>query len=147
MLPISSTTPSKSTIRHPELLCPEMRKKALEFCRKAEEHGIPVLIYCTYRSPEEQWLLYEQGRTKPGKIVTWTRKGKHNAQDGQGRPASRAFDCVPLISGKALWNDREKYIDLGRIGAEIGLRWGGDWDQDGKPFERGEYDSPHFELP
>jgi peptidoglycan L-alanyl-D-glutamate endopeptidase CwlK len=26
------------------------------------------------------------------------------------------------------------------------IRWGADWDRDGKPRERGESDSPHFEL-
>jgi peptidoglycan L-alanyl-D-glutamate endopeptidase CwlK len=28
----------------------------------------------------------------------------------------------------------------------IGIRWGADWDSDGKPREKGETDSPHFEL-
>lgn len=28
----------------------------------------------------------------------------------------------------------------------IPIRWGADWDQDGKPRERGESDNPHFEL-
>ena len=28
----------------------------------------------------------------------------------------------------------------------VRLRWGADWDQDGKPRERGETDSPHWEL-
>ena len=28
----------------------------------------------------------------------------------------------------------------------VAVRWGADWDRDGKPRERGESDSPHFEL-
>jgi hypothetical protein len=28
----------------------------------------------------------------------------------------------------------------------VSIRWGADWDGDGKPRERGESDSPHFEL-
>jgi peptidoglycan L-alanyl-D-glutamate endopeptidase CwlK len=28
----------------------------------------------------------------------------------------------------------------------IAIRWGADWDNDGKPREKGESDSPHFEL-
>lgn len=28
----------------------------------------------------------------------------------------------------------------------IAVRWGADWDRDGRPRERGETDSPHFEL-
>lgn len=28
----------------------------------------------------------------------------------------------------------------------VSIRWGADWDADGKPREKGETDSPHFEL-
>lgn len=28
----------------------------------------------------------------------------------------------------------------------VAIKWGADWDQDGKPRERGESDSPHWEL-
>ncbi len=28
----------------------------------------------------------------------------------------------------------------------VKIRWGADWDQDGVPREKGESDSPHFEL-
>jgi peptidoglycan L-alanyl-D-glutamate endopeptidase CwlK len=50
------------------------------------------------------------------------------------------------------WNDLAKFdaIALAMFSAasEIGvrLRWGADWDMNGKPRERGESDSPHFEL-
>lgn len=129
-------------------LCPELRSKLVEFLARAKMAGIDVLVYCTYRSPEEQAKLYKQGRPggQTGPIVTWTLKGKHNLQDSTGRPASEAFDCVPLVGGKPAWNARELYLQLAAIGKAIGLRWGGDWDGDGKPFERGETDSPHFEL-
>ena len=128
-------------------LCPELRSKAVEFCARAKTRGIDVLIYCTYRPQKEQDDLYEQGRSRPGTIVTWTRKSKHGVVDSLGKPASEAWDCVPLLSGKPSWDARGLYLQLAQIAKEIGgLRWGGDWDGDGKPFERGEYDSPHFEL-
>jgi len=28
----------------------------------------------------------------------------------------------------------------------VNIRWGASWDQDGKPRERGETDSPHFKV-
>jgi peptidoglycan L-alanyl-D-glutamate endopeptidase CwlK len=28
----------------------------------------------------------------------------------------------------------------------VSIRWGADWDNDGNYREKGEYDSPHFEL-
>ena len=29
---------------------------------------------------------------------------------------------------------------------KVPIRWGADWDRDGIPREKGETDSPHFEL-
>lgn len=128
-------------------LSPEMQKKVELFISMAASAGIDVLIYCTFRRQAEQLELFAQGRTKPGKVVTWTRSGKHNVVDTFGKPASRAFDCVPLVCGKPAWDRKDLYLELAKIGRKCGLRWGADWDGDGEPFERGEYDSPHFELP
>lgn len=30
---------------------------------------------------------------------------------------------------------------------DVPLQWGADWDADGRPRERGEWDHPHFQLP
>lgn len=103
-------------------------------CRKA---GIDLLIYCTYRSPAEQAELWELGRSKPGRKVTWTRRSKHN-NEANGKPAALAFDCVPLVGGKAAWDDDALYEEVGQIGMRIGLTWGGRW--------KGKCDKPHFEL-
>ena len=128
-------------------LCPEMRSKLVEFLTRARLAKIDVLIYCTYRSKEEQNALYSQGRTAPGPKVTWTKKSKHNVTDANGRPSAEAWDCVPMVNGKCAWNAKEIYLQLAAIASAIGgLRWGGDFNGDGVPFERGEYDSPHFEL-
>jgi peptidoglycan L-alanyl-D-glutamate endopeptidase CwlK len=105
--------------------------------------SVDALIYMTYRSPEEQNELYAKGRTKPGKIVT-------NAKGGQsdhnftldGKPASKAFDAVPLrkIEGKnrAVWNDPKLWALMGEVAERIGLKWGGNW----KNF----VDKPHFYI-
>ena len=41
----------------------------METCRK---NGLDIFITETYRSQKRQNELWEQGRSKPGKIVTWT---------------------------------------------------------------------------
>ena len=93
------------------------------------------------RTPQRQRELYNQGRTTPGKVVTWTMKSKHLSGD--------AVDLVPYPVD---WDTASKFdlIALAMFEAAndlgIKIRWGADWDQDGKPRERGEYDSPHFEL-
>lgn len=98
------------------------------------------------RTPERQKQLYAQGRTKPGNIVTWTLKSNHfKKPDGFGH----AVDLVPFPVD---WNTLSKFDAVSKAmfkaADELGLqiRWGADWDSDGKPRERGESDSPHFEL-
>lgn len=99
------------------------------------------------RTQERQNLLYAQGRTKPGQIVTWSRTSNHftNKRTGFGH----AVDLVPFPVD---WNDLKKFdaISLAMFAAadqlNTPIRWGADWDRDGFPRERGETDSPHFEL-
>lgn len=97
------------------------------------------------RTLERQKQLYAQGRTAPGKVVTWTLKSKH--LDGL------AVDLAPIkTDGQIDWTDLSKFDALARAmftaAAELGvkIRWGADWNQNGRPREKGESDSPHFEL-
>lgn len=101
------------------------------------------------RTPERQRDLYSQGRTAPGPKVTWTLTSNHFvAADGFGR----AVDLVPWPID---WEGPVRFPKFDAIAEamfsaakELGeeIRWGADWDQDGNPRERGETDSPHFEL-
>ena len=93
------------------------------------------------RTLERQRELYAQGRTAPGKIVTWTMKSKHIE--------GKAVDLVPYPLD---WNDLEKFNKIkdamfkAAKEQDVNLRWGADWDQDGNYREKGETDSPHFEI-
>lgn len=93
------------------------------------------------RTLERQRELYAQGRTAPGKIVTWTMKSRHIE--------GKAVDLVPYPLD---WNDIEKFNKIkdamfqAARELDVNLRWGADWDGDGKYREKGEYDSPHFEI-
>lgn len=98
------------------------------------------------RTPERQKALYAQGRTKPGPVVTWTLKSNHFKQaDGFGH-------AVDLLPAPYDWKDLQPFNQMATamIAAsrelDIPIRWGADWDADGKPREKGETDSPHFEL-
>ena len=96
------------------------------------------------RSKERQAQLYAQGRTTPGNKVTWTLKSKHI--DGL------AVDLAPFADGKIDWSDSKKFDAIAKAmfmaAAELGvkIRWGKDWNANGIIGERGEVDSPHFEL-
>jgi len=98
------------------------------------------------RTKARQLELYAQGRTKPGSIVTWTKVSNHFKQpDGHGH-------AVDLVPWPVDWNTPSKFDAISKAmfiaAASLGIpiRWGADWDRDGKPRERGETDSPHFEL-
>ncbi|WP_141316419.1 M15 family metallopeptidase, partial [Lysinibacillus sphaericus] len=39
-----------------------------------------IFVTETYRSQARQNYLYTQGRTRPGKIVTWTLKSNHTSR-------------------------------------------------------------------
>jgi hypothetical protein len=57
---------------------------------------IPVLIYCSVRTPEEQEELYSRGRTKPGVKVTNARGIPPQSLHIDLGKGSHAIDYVPL---------------------------------------------------
>lgn len=102
-------------------LHPKVKALAEKFIAECDKAGIDVLIYSTYRDGASQDALYAQGRTKPGRIVT-------NAKAGQSYHNWRcAFDFVPVVAGKARWDDKEAYAKCGNIAESIGLEWAGRW--------------------
>ena len=102
-------------------LHPHVRALAEKFVTKCREQGIDVLITSTFRDFDSQSALYAQGRTAHGKIVT-------NAKAGQSFHNYRlAFDFVPLVNGKAQWNDAKLFERCGVIAESVGLEWAGRW--------------------
>lgn len=99
------------------------------------------------RTKARQAKLYAQGRTEPGDKVTWTLVSNHFVNEATG--FGHAVDLCPYPVD---WNTASKFDAIGKAmfqaAEELGvkIRWGADWDQDGNPRERGETDSPHFEL-
>ena len=89
----------------------------------------------------EQAELYAQGRTKPGKIVTWTLKSNHIIDPKIG--FSSAVDLVPWINGKFVWDEKSCSVIaevMVRAANELGIKnleWG--YDLWGK-------DMPHFQI-
>lgn len=131
-------------------LHPDLQPLALAFLARCSARQVDVLIVCTYRSGAEQDALYAIGRTKPGAKVTNARAGQsaHN-HTIDGKPAARAFDAVPLLHGKPIWEDpRDGDSDwsndfgwrvMGEVAAELGLVWYG---RPGSAFR----EAPHFQM-
>lgn len=104
-----------------EDLHPKVKALAEKFITECDKVGIDVLIYSTYRDAEAQNELYAQGRTKIGKTVT-------NAKAGQSFHNWRvAFDFVPVIAGKARWDDKDAYRTCVLIGEALGLESASRW--------------------
>ena len=79
-------------------LHPYVKQLAEDFIARCKEADIDLIITSTYRDAESQNVLYAQGRTAPGHIVT-------NARGGQSFHQYRcALDIVPLCNGKAVWD-------------------------------------------
>lgn len=117
--------------RRLEDLHPSVADKAQQLVKLAEAQDIEILVTSTLRTFEEQADLFAIGRTKPGDIVTNAKAGEswHNF--------GLAFDVVPLVNGKAVW-DNPFWNRIGELGKQAGLVWGGDF----KSFK----DKPHFEF-
>jgi peptidoglycan L-alanyl-D-glutamate endopeptidase CwlK len=113
-------------------LAPPAKQRALAFIAAASAKGIDLLVTSTYRDSESQDALYAQGRSTPGNVVTRAKAGQswHNWRC--------ALDVVPLVNGKAIWDDQALWKQVGEIGKSCGLEWAGDW----KTFK--EY--PHFQY-
>ena len=108
----------------------QLQKLGRELLRRLAAEGLTFKVTSGNRTQAEQDALYAQGRTKPGKVVTWTRRSRHIG--------GRAIDLT-LFSGKnPVWESKH-YDRAGVIGEELGLVWGGRWKR--TP------DRPHFELP
>jgi peptidoglycan L-alanyl-D-glutamate endopeptidase CwlK len=114
------------------------------------------------RSDEQCRINYGKGRTaaqctaagilakyaQPGAAkITWTLKSNHRVN-----PATGFGHAVDLCPFPVDWNDTKKFDEISRAMFTASdllntpIRWGADWDRDGNPRERGESDSPHFEL-
>jgi len=102
-------------------LIPPAKQRVLSFIEAAKSKGIDLLVTSTYRDKESQAALFAQGRTLPGKVVT-------NARPGESYHNWRcAVDVVPLVNGKAIWNDNALWLKIGIIGESCGLEWAGRW--------------------
>lgn len=103
-----------------DLLLP-VKLKAVAFVVACAKQNIDILITSTYRDIESQNALYAQGRSTDGNIVT-------NAKGGQSFHNYKcAFDFVPIVNGKAQWNDLDLFKKCGAIAKQVGLEWAGDW--------------------
>lgn len=121
-----SLDPSKQN-RDIKSLQPIAQKAAKLFLDTCAKRGVKIFVTEYHRSQTRQNWLYEQGRSRPGQVVTWTKNSNHTS--------GFAWDiaCNPP---QALYDDKV-IAKAGAIAKELGITWGGEWKQK---------DTPHFEI-
>ncbi|MDO4618440.1 MAG: M15 family metallopeptidase [Clostridia bacterium] len=110
-------------------LTPLAKKACMLFLKECKNRGLKVRVTETYRTQERQNELYAQGRTAPGKVVTWTKNSRHTSR--------RAWDICQDIKGKEYDTSGGFFKKCGFVAKEIGITWGGNWKTP---------DKPHFEV-
>ncbi len=83
--------------------------------------GVKLEVISTYRNCKKQDWLYAQGRTRPGKIVTYARCGQslHNEKP------SRAIDVKPYMNGEPFSANKKFWFTFGKVAEKNGFGWGG----------------------
>ncbi|TXH46099.1 MAG: peptidase M15 [Desulfurellales bacterium] len=111
-----------------------MQPRVRRWLAACKDAGLDILVTCTMRTWQEQAALYAQGRTTPGRIVTYARPGESAHNHGL------ALDFVPLAHGKPQWSATHPHWAVaGELGEAAGLEWAGRWTK----FR--EY--PHLQMP
>ncbi len=95
----------------PNLLEPMTRQLVQQIIASAQQMGIQLMIFETFRSQARQQQLFDQGATKLRTV------GVHNY--------GLACDIVKVIGGEPSW--KGDFSFLGQLAHASGLIWGGDW--------------------
>lgn len=145
-----------TSLKRLEGINPRLRKVVDRALEIAEED---FMVIEGLRTKEQAWANWGKGRTaaqcqaagvpikyaQPSAAkVTWL-KNPLNSKHISG-------NAVDLAPSPLDWNDLKRFDKMAsamfKASAElqIPIRWGADWDDDGVFREKGETDSPHFEL-
>jgi peptidoglycan L-alanyl-D-glutamate endopeptidase CwlK len=111
---------------HIEKLAPTFRDRVGKWYAELLAKRIPVLVYCSVRTPKEQDELYAIGRSKKGTKVT----------NARGTPVPQSFHCygraidaVPCglsSTGQGYvtsWTDEKGYQLMRNCAEKYDLRW------------------------
>ena len=109
---------------------------------------VDFTIVWGYRGEAQQNALFDSGASQKQ-----FPQSKHNSQ-ANGQPAALALDFAPWVDGRIYWNDTHMFALIAGIfmacaatrGRPVELRWGGDWDSDGKTTDQTLMDWGHIEL-
>ena len=107
----SAAASTTTAVRDTDALAPELQQKLGRVVQRMKsEFGHDVTVVETVRTQLRQDALYEQGRTQPGAVVTWTRDSAHT----RGEAVDVQIDGA--------YTNAQGFARLQQIAAEEGLR-------------------------
>jgi len=119
---------------------------------KALADDLDITLLYGHRTPQEQYEIWCQGRTKPGAIVTHKDGIKDKSMHNYFPSLAMDIALFDSSSTPVDWKDLSRFFYLGgRIvqiarDLKIPMRWLGDADGDTNIKEEKFIDLPHFEL-
>jgi hypothetical protein len=121
-----------------DVLEPVFAERILRLERRLAETGVRFARRETWRAPERQAFLFQQGRSRPGPFATSTLTSWHTRVDAQGRPSGRAVDYeVPALHLRLFH----------QVVQEVGLEgYGADSNDPGHVFLPGDESLPALEV-
>lgn len=121
-----------------EVLDPVFAERIVRLEAALRSEGVRFARRETWRAPERQAYLFQQGRARPGALATTTLTSWHSRVDARGNPAGRAVDYdVP-----ARWMRR-----FHEVARQVGLEsFGADSNDPGHVFLPGEESVPALEV-
>ncbi len=99
------------------LLAPLVQEKLATSILVCHEIGYPVVVTEGYRTPQRQNFLYEQGRSRPGAIIT-----KKKAW-GSFHNVGCALDICFVVNGKWSWDKDLPWEKTAKVFQDHGFQW------------------------
>ncbi len=125
--------------RELELLDPFFATRLMQLEQRLAANGVRAHRRETWRSPERQAYLFQQGRSRPGPLATTTLTSWHSQVNERGEPAARAadYDVAP-----------QHLARFHQIAHEVGLdSFGADSNDPGHVFLPNTEELPPHEIP
>jgi hypothetical protein len=101
-----------------ELLAPDVAPRIVQLEQLMREAGVPVRRLESWRAPDRQGYLFQQGRSRPGPLATTTLTSLHSVVDSVGRPAARAVDYDVPARKLEVFHAIVKMVGLESYGAD-----------------------------
>ncbi|HEX2188654.1 MAG TPA: hypothetical protein VHG51_07125 [Longimicrobiaceae bacterium] len=101
-----------------EVLHPLFAEKIIRLERALGETGIRFSRRETWRHPDRQAYIFQQGRSRPGPFATSTLTSWHSRVDREGRPAGVAVDYDVPAAQMRRFHEVVKQVGLESYGAD-----------------------------